>query len=266
MTPSSQLVDSRSMIIDLGFGCGDQSIYLAQLPRKSPQKQTRDSAAEENYLFDTYIGLTIASSQFAFANQRLYSHTGLDKARVKLFCADAAKPVSWSEDIHEAVANISTEKGPKDTASTTFMPNTWVLALDTLYHFKPSREAIFLHAFRELNASIMAFDLFLSDTPSLFDLILLWIICLFAESAFSNFLTIAQYKDQLRAAGYDESKIEIRDISDHVFPGIASFIKRRDGELNTIGMNIGRYRVAGRMFGWWAQSGIIRGCIVVARR
>lgn len=264
--PSSQLLNSRPMIIDLGFGCGDQSIYLAQLAHKSRQKQTRDSAAEEKYLFDTYIGLTIDASQFAFANQRLYSHAGLDKARVKLFCADAAKPVTWSEGVHQAVANTSTENVSRGTASATLMRSTWVLALDTLYHFKPSREAIFVYAFRELNASIMAFDLFLSDTPSLLDRILLRIICLFAESPFSNFLTIAQYKNQLRAAGYDESKIEIQDISDHVFPGIASFIKRRDGELKTIGMNIGRYRVAGKMFGWWARSGIIRGCIVVARR
>lgn len=266
MMPSDQLADTRLTVIDLGFGCGDQTIYLAQLPRKTPQKQTRDSAAEENHLFDTYIGLTIASSQFAFASQRLYSDAELDRARVKLFCADAAKPVSWSEEIYEAVANTSTEKGSKNTASARFMRNTWILALDTLYHFKPSREAIFRHAFGELDASIMAFDLFLSDTPSLLDLILLRIVCLFAESPFSNFLTTAQYKNQLRTAGYDESNIEIRDISDHVFPGIASFIKRRDGQLKKIGMNIGRYSVAGKMFGWWARSGIIRGCIVVARR
>jgi hypothetical protein len=264
--PSSQLKATRSEVIDLGFGCGDQSIYIAQLPRKVSRQRTGDSAAEENYLFDSYIGLTIAPSQFAIANERLYSNSKLDRARVQLFCADAAKPTSWAKDIHEAVANISTEKGGTDVASTTSKHTTWVLALDTLYHFKPSREPIFRHAYGQLNASIMAFDLLLSDTPSLMDLILLRIISLFAETPFSNFLTTAQYKNQLRAAGYDENKIEIRDISDHVFAGMASFIDRRDRQLKNIGTTIGRYRVAGKVFGWWARSGIVRGCIIIARR
>ena len=264
--PFSQSNTTRFRVIDLGFGCGDQSIYLTQLTRKI--RRTGDSATDppRHYLLDSYVGLTIAPSQFRFANKRLHSSSYKKGSRVKLFCADAAKPSTWTKDIHEAATNTSTKEDGTDVASTTHNQATWVLALDTLYHFMPSREPIFRHAFGELNASIMAFDLLLSDTPSSWDLILLRLVCFFAATPFSNFLTITEYTNGLLAAGYDRNKIEIRDISDRVFAGMASFIERRDGELKNIGMTIGRYRVAGKMFKWWARSGIVRGCIVVARR
>lgn len=188
---------------------------------------------------------------------------GTNENRIKLFCADAAKPKTWTKDIQEAT---STKKVDTDVASKTPHQATWVLALDTLYHFIPSREPIFHHAFGELNASIMAFDLLLSETPSHWDLILLRLVSFFAATPFSNFLTATEYRKQLLAAGYDRNKVEIRDISDHVFAGMVAFIERRDRELKTTGMNIGRYRMAGKVFKWWARSGIVRGCIVVARR
>jgi hypothetical protein len=196
----------------------------------------------------------------------LFSSPDTKGSRFKLFCADAAKPSTWTKDIHEAVAGKSTKEDGTYVAPTTPNQATWVLALDTLYHFIPSREPILRHAFGELNASIMAFDLLLSDTPSIWDLILLRLVCFFAATPFSNFLTLTEYRTQLLAAGYHRNKIEIRDISGHVFAGMASFIERRDGERKTIGMTIGRYRVAGKVFKWWARSGIVRGCIVVARR
>ena len=264
--PFGQSNATSFRVIDLGFGCGDQSVYLAQLERKI--RRTGDSAtsAPRHYLLDSYVGLTIVPSQFRFANKRLYSSPYKNGSRVKLFCADAAKPSTWTKDIHEAATATSTKEDGTDVAPARCNEATWVLALDTLYHFMPSREPIFRHAFGELNASIMAFDLLLSDTPSIWDLILLRLVCFFASTPFSNFLTITEYRKRLLAAGYCRNNIEIRDISDHVFTGMASFMERRDGELKNTGMTIGRYRAAGKVFKWWAYSGIVRGCIIIARR
>ncbi len=217
-----------------------------------------------HYLLDSYVGLTIVPSQFRFANERLSLIT--NRSRVKLFCADAAKPSTWTKEIHEAATDTSIEEDGTNIAPTAPKQATWVLALDTLYHFIPSREPIFRHAFGELNASIMAFDLLLSDTPSVRDLMLLRLVCFFAATPFSNFQTITEYRNQLVAAGYDRHKIETRDVSNHVFAGMASFIERRDGELKHNGMTIGRYRAAGKMFKWWARSNVVRACIVIARR
>ncbi len=263
--PSGQSDTTSIKVIDLGFGCGDQSIYLAQLARK--KRPTKDSATDSprRYLLDSYVGLTIAPSQFRFANERLCSSSSTNGSRIKLFCADAAKPSTWTKDIHEATIDTSAKEDGTDVSLTPYQA-TWVLALDTLYHFVPSREPIFRHAFGALNASIAAFDLILSDTPSTRDLILLRLVCFFSATPFSNFHTIAEYRNRLLTAGYDRNKIEIRDISDHVFAGMALFIEKRDRELKHTGMTIGRYRAAGKVFRWWARSGIVRGCIIIAKR
>ena len=262
--PSALSNAVRLQVIDLGFGCGDQSIYLTQLLHRATSVENGIGGSRP--LVDSYVGLTIVPSQFGFASERLRPYSNTDKARVRLFCADAANPSSWSKNIHEAITSFPIQQEETEVASLPLKQSTWVLALDTLYHFTPSRESIFRHASEELNASIMAFDLLLSDTPSLWDLILLRIVSLFAATPFSNFLTAAQYKSQLLAAGYDSTNIDITDISEHVFAGMASFIDKTDGDLNKIGLNIGRYKVAGKMFKWWARSGVVRGCIIVARR
>lgn len=266
--PSASSNASNLTLIDLGFGCGDQIIYLTQILRGTTAKQIVDSANDEPmaFLFDIYVGITISPSQFTFACERLHSYSNHDKTKVRLFCANAANPDSWSNDIHEAMTNLPAQRRETNHASSSLERTTWVLALDSLYHFIPSRELIFHHAFEELKASIMAFDILLSDKPSIKDLILLRIVALFTGIPFSNFLTIAQYKSQLLAAGYESSRIDIQDISEHVFDGMSSFMETRDRELKYIGMDIGRYRVAGKVFKWWAQTGIVRGCIIVAKR
>jgi len=254
--PLDRSNNTRLRIIDLGFGCGDQSLYFAQLSNRS---------SPTSCLLDEYVGLTDIQSQFRFAEDRIRFCSDIPETRFKLFCADAAKPSTWTKDIHEAAMHTTKKSNGTDTISTSDQ-ETWVLGLDTFYHFFPSRKPIFRHAFGKLDASIMAFDLLLSDTPSFWNLVILRFICSFAGIPFSNFITVTDYEDQLVAAGYDRNRVEIQDISNHVFAGIASFIERQDRELKGIGMTVGRYRGAGKMFKWWARSGLVRGCIVVARK
>ena len=265
-TPPILSNDTSLKLIDLGFGCGDQSIHLTQQIGRTTSWRNADKVNHQpRAIFESYVGLTISPLQYKLACDRLYSNHDLDKTRVHLYCADAAAPKSWSREIHESMRNFPIKQGI-EFATSPLKHTTWVLALDTLYHFTPSREPIFHYAFKELHASIMAFDLLLSDNPSFWDLVLLRIVSQFTGTPFLNFLTDTQYKNQLLAAGYDSSKIDVRDVSEHVFSGIASFIERRDGELKRIGLGIGRYKVAGKVFKWWARTGVIRGCIVIARR
>ena len=76
-----------------------------------------------------------------------------------------------------------------------------------------------------------------------------------------NFLTEKEYVDQLVDSGYTRERIQIRDVSEHVFAGLADFVGRRDKEIG-----VGKFRVVGWVFGWWARSGIVRGVIVSAKR
>lgn len=264
--PFAQSSASRLKIIDLGFGCGDQSLYLTQLAHEPQHIESLSIDKPDRFFLDSYIGLTVVPLQFCFASARLLSSSNISGDRVKLFCEDAANPASWSKAAQQAVANASTMEDDKGLVTTTDHQNTWILALDTLYHFLPSRQPIFKHACRELNASIMAFDLFISDTPSIWELALLRIVCSMAATPISNFLTVKEYRSQLVEAGYRSEDIVIRDISNRVFDGMATFIERQDHELKQNGMSIGKYKAAGKVFRWWARSGVVRGCIVVARK
>lgn len=286
---SDENVHSRIHLVDVGIGCGDQSLYLMQKRKKKQGKDER--------LFDSYVGLTLASSQAEYARRRVSqaekssttTTTGVT-GQVRIFCADAANPESWSEDLKRAVdaAGLGGRRGASypnttttstdsiattetlDRTSTTTPAaahQTWLLALDTLYHFHPSREPLLHYAQSHLHASLMAFDLLLSDSASTLDKFLLRLVCLFTGTPYSNFLTEAQYVDMLvKRVGYDRAKIEVRDVSDRVFPGIAKYMQRRERELRRFGMTLGKFRAAGKVFGWWARSGIVRGVIVVARR
>ncbi len=288
-------------LIDLGFGCGDQTIEITK-----------------NYptLASSYIGLTIDPKQHNFAHQRLSSlgllqdlslttdtpsdhpnkeeqaeldeypnhqtdflHQKLEdhvkevngrEKNVHLFCADAAQPAKWTDEIKEAItpnlAKQLRETSQKPSLSKMRKQETWVLGLDTLYHFSPSRQPIFNHAYQKLQASIMAFDLIFGEGTTLVERACMRIIALVMGCPMSNFMTAIEYRKQLLKAGYVEDKVEINDISEYVFKGLADYLKKRDEELEVyLGRGLGAYKVFGWVLRWWARSGIVRGCIVVAK-
>ena len=288
-------------LIDLDFGCGDQTIEI-----------TTDYPT----LASSYIGLTIHPKQHNFAYQRLSSfrllqdpslitdtpsdhpnkeepveldrypnrqtdllHQKLEdhakevdgkKKNIRLFCADAAQPAKWTDELQEAIkpnlAKQLHENSQKSCLSKLRQQETWILGIDTLYHFSPSREPIFNHAYQKLQASIVAFDLIFGEGTTLVERICMRIIALFMGYPMGNFMTATEYRKQLLKAGYEEDKVEIRDISEYVFKGLADYLKKRDEELKVyLGRGIGTYKVSGWLLRWWARSGVVRGCIVVAK-
>ena len=183
------------------------------------------------------------------------SPSGTTTPKAQIFAANAADPTTWDPELIKATTNTS--KNPNQT---------WLLALDTLYHFTPSRKPLFKHAYHELQASFMAFDLLLSDTPSFWDKLRIRAICLVAGMPFSNLLTKKGYEDMLVQVGYERDMIEMRDVSEDVFAGIAGYIREKDAELGKFGMGVGKFKGPAKVFDWWARSGVIRGFVVVARR
>ncbi|KKA23325.1 hypothetical protein T310_2635 [Rasamsonia emersonii CBS 393.64] len=236
-------------LVDVGFGCGDQTLYLTR------QLSRVDDRDRQRPLFDNYVGITINRHQAEFARQRLSENTAETETwtpNVRIFCADAANPTSWSSELRDVVSRpVSENESSKES--------TWLLALDTLYHFKPSRQPLFNYAYEHLHASIMAFDLILSDSASMIDRILLRLVCLLASTPFSNFKTHSEYRQMLITAGYSSDSIEMQDISEYVFSGIAGYIERREAELKRFGMGLGKLRQAGKVFGWWGRSGVSYG-------
>jgi hypothetical protein len=248
-------------VLDLGFGCGDQINLLLNL--RTGDRGTSGLAKElssAERLINRYVGITLNRSQFNYAKQRLSDSDALkDSQRVRIFCADAAKPSKWSAELHESVTRLKV--GDHQPA-----PEIWVLALDTVYHFFPSRKPVLEYAYRELGASIMVFDLLVSDNASLGSRLLLAVLALLMGCPANTLMTEHRYRNMLHRAGYREDRIEFRDISEHIFAPMARFLNERNKGLRLLGLDIGGFVVAKWMFEWWARSGVARGIIVVGRR
>ncbi|OHW98474.1 hypothetical protein CSPAE12_02893 [Colletotrichum incanum] len=235
-------------ILDLGIGCGDQSLELAQLIHQGSWDEYR------------YVGLTLNPSQFHLASKQPFQQFQIPRSHsrtIQVFRADAARPGMWDEDVKSAITSLANEY-PEDQAR-------WVLALDCMYHFSPDRKLMFNFAAQELDASFMAFDLLLGDTTSFQQKLLVKIIGLAMGCPVGAFMTETKYKKQLSEAGYHEKHISFRDITDHVFSGLVDHIKRQEEALRPFGISVGKFKVAGKVFSWFARSKALRATIVVAR-
>lgn len=293
----------RFRLLDVGIGCGDQSLRALGYKRvKAAESQSGPGAAEKNDgekdsqdaswrhepLFDSYTGITSIPVQARFASERVHQYQqeqeqnqqqgkkNENPPKANIFCANAANPSSWPAELNSSILPKSkskpeskSESPPQDTNQPLRKDKqgTWLLALDTLYHFTPSRLPLLTYTKNTLSASLMAFDLCISNETSLWQRLLLRLLCLFAGMPYGNFLTEEGYKDLLVRAGYEENKIVFRDVSGDVFSGIAGFIDRRDNEVRRFGLGkgLGKFREAGRVFRWWARTGVVRGVIIVAR-
>lgn len=237
-------------LVDVGFGCGDQTLYLTREILPDEDSKSRRP------IVDNYIGITINKVQAAFAQERLKTDDSTTPTHI--FCADGADPTSWPDSLTQTISRVCTS----DTRNAS---STWLLALDTLYHFQPSRQRILSLARNDLRASLMAFDLLLSDSASWWQRLLLRIICLVASTPYANFISRKEYIDTLVRAGYARDGIKVDDVSEYVFSGIAAYMQQRDAQLRPFGIGLGKLNAAAMIFGWWARSGVVRGVVVVAR-
>lgn len=262
-------------ILDVGCGCGDSSLYLTRKNHigsecapshgSDPQAQAQDITGQRSV--DTYIGVTLVPEQAALAQQRVdesrksnrKSNQDAGSGFAEVFCADAADPSSWPGELKDSISDMAdTSSDPK--------VGTWVLALDTMYHYRPSRLPLFQYANSTLNASIMAFDLIMGPETSWKQRLFVRLTCWLTRSPYGNFASEEEYKTLLVKSGYKPSQIEIKDISVHVFPGLVRFLHQRVGEGTPFGLNVSKFRAAELLFGWWANTGVIRGVIVTARK
>ncbi|KAF8423272.1 hypothetical protein EV426DRAFT_534422 [Tirmania nivea] len=268
--PPGKITRDRSIsILDLGFGCGDQTLYLT---RQLPQ----------NIDVTSYVGITLSKVQYNFAKKRILDRLEDDtpmpfsllngdqkrKGNISLYTADASNPASWPSSLHlSLLPALSPPTSPfSQPPSQKPSPAHWTLGLDSLYHFRPSRLPVLKYTHDKLQSNLLAFDLLrpssrMSVTQSLF----LRAFCIAASIPYHNLLTKEEYIHMLvTQVGYHEEEIIIEDISDFVFPGLASFVSRRTREMEKIGMKWRRW--AGfKVVAWVVQKSLLRGGVVLAR-
>lgn len=310
--------DNSISILDLGFGCGDQTLFLSRMARGHCCFSTESQRDENKHFANTfrlsepalntchlsYVGITSNAAQACLATKRLrcehenLSCNEIGRVKMHLFVGDGAKPDTWtekplraaleeaffgskqnfqgSEDHEGSEGGIKLQEG----AIVASVPRRWILALDTLYHFRPSRAALFHYARTELGASIMAFDIVRYSSSSDFsggsagDITFLNKIFLRMAAWLSgcspqldcSFPTQDEYINLIVRAGYSREKIEIRDVTDHVFAPLADFMAFQDQKLRVYGLGLGGgLRMARWLFRWWAGGNVVRGVIMVAR-
>ncbi|CRK47545.1 hypothetical protein BN1723_007602 [Verticillium longisporum] len=261
LIPKSPTVARRGAlaVLDLGFGCGDQTWHLARLTASGPWSDFR------------YVGLTLNEAQVQTASRKICravasaTNTSASASAsadldiradtFKLFRADAARPATWPAPVADAVRALADER----------FTDRWLVALDCLYHFSPSRRPVFAYAARELGARVAAFDLLLSEGASWRERLVLRAVGVFMGCPVGTFLVEDAYRDQLVECGYDRDGIEIRDITDHVFSGLVRFLDGQERALGEYGVSLGGFKLAGRLFDWFARSGVVRAVVVIAR-
>jgi hypothetical protein len=244
-------------IIDLGFGCGDQCLYIKNIFENQSQGETDNQRRRR---LKAYVGITLDYPHFCIAQERLGLKPSNSNSVFEIYCADAGRPASWTLELRNTVSLACQTKGEKGDHE------NWLLGLDSLIHFQPSRWPVIEYANRKLDASLMAYDLCIGENLSVGQRIILRLMALFGQSPYANWVTIQEYRERLVMAGYARERIEIRDISEHVFDPLAGFLRKREVELEQYGLSIGRFRYAGRMFAWWGRTGVVRGCIIIARK
>ena len=256
-SPGTNSTSSTFSVIDLGFGCGDQSLYFKN--HFSGEARAQDQLHATKRL-KAYVGITLDRDQFGIAQERLDQDPAPENTLVKLYRADAGKADAWSPELAKDVATACQPDDPK------VEHENWILGLDTLYHFQPSKWPVIDYACTQLGASLMAYDLCMADNLSFWHRLVLRIMAFLGHSPFVNWATMEEYRERLIKAGYDPNKIEIIDISEHVFRPLARFMRRREIELKRYGMSIGRFKHGTAMFDWWGRSGVVKGCIIIARK
>lgn len=238
-------------ILDVGFGCGDQTWELARALEAPTWNEYR------------YVGLTLNPAQLEVAQQRQEREIASANRRgvqlwpgsFRLFQADAGQPDSWKRPVKTMVEALGDEK----------FTDKWFMALDCMYHFSPSRAPLLHYTSQKLGANLMAFDLLMNDKASKLGSLIARLIGMMGGSPYSAFLTELQYKELLVASGYDRESILIRDVSYDVFPGLVAFLDKQKRDLGPYGITLGKYNVAKRIFRWFGNSGTIRASIVVAK-
>jgi hypothetical protein len=254
---SNRNIVNTLSIIDLGFGCGDQCLYFKDV-LDTQEQGGKDS--DRKRLLKAYVGITLESPHFCIAQERLGLKQSNTNELFEIYCADAGRPASWTPEIKKSISLACQAKDEKPDHE------NWLLGLDTLIHFQPSRWPVIEYANRTLDASLMAFDLCIAENLSVRQRIILRLMAFFGQSPFANWVTIQGYRERLVEAGYARERIEILDVSEHVFGPLAGFMRKREVELEQYGLSIGRFRYAAGMFSWWSRTGLVRGCIIVARK
>ena len=234
-------------MVEVGCGCAETAQVLL--------KEYADQCTQ-------WVGLTISPVQVHIADTRLQeTQKSLPKtdSKYQIFTADAANPDSWSSVIQDSVRSSSSDSEP------------WFVALDTLVGFQPSRKEVLSYACNELGASVALTDHLKKEDKDMtsLDRAKTWASFRLLDTPLDSILTRRQYVDLLVDCGFKRENISIVPYTEHVYTPYSQFIEqqgRRWQEMGGSKWDYMDFTLAGWVTGWWARSGMVEACMIVARR
>lgn len=233
-------LNKNSRILDVGFGCGDQLLLWLK-----------------DYDVHSLSGINYSTSQTQLAQRRLHQ-LGYIKSSENIIQGDVA-----------ALNNSLTVKNHEI--------NT-VLALDCAYHF-PCRRTFFTDSYEILknsqkrlvdeasDASIGLTDIVLaSSSLSWRKRLMLNIMLSLSQIPQKNIVTLAEYKNQLQQAGFDQ--VVSHDISESVFEPFGDWLRsQKTGALYLAGQRSARikYKVTTAFLAWAYRNNVLRYVVISAK-
>lgn len=105
---------SRRTFLDLGFGCGDQTLYLTQgLLKTTPSWGYSDqSTLQRSPSLDKHTGITLDPSQYSYANEILASHCASNDLPSRS-SATTLRIRLWDDEFPRAVKELPSRTSPK---------------------------------------------------------------------------------------------------------------------------------------------------------
>ncbi|KAL2819009.1 hypothetical protein BDW59DRAFT_174997 [Aspergillus cavernicola] len=227
-------------MVEVGCGCAETAqVLLKDFPGQCTQ----------------WVGLTISPIQVQIAETRLLKaqESPQTESKYRIFTADAARPDTWSSEVQDSIRSLS---------------NPWLVALDTLVDFRPSREAILSYARQDLGASVAITDHLRKEDMGILDRLKLYASFRLLDTPLNHVLTRKQYIDLLVKCGYKRENISFIPYSEHVYAPYSRFISQQGQRWQEMGGSKWDYMdfsLAGFVTGWWARSELVEACIIVAR-
>ncbi|KAF9976561.1 hypothetical protein BGZ73_008316 [Actinomortierella ambigua] len=226
-------IDEKSHLLDVGFGCGDQTVYMAELYR--PKRIT---------------GITIEPLQHYAAEQLvLNSRNRIPATSIDLYVADASRLLDFVQE-HQQKPGTQREPSTRDQYF------THIISIDSAYHFNTRRQ-FFEQAYAVLapgKGRLAMADVIPTRDPPVTGLkgwLFRQFSRLYLKVPLENMQTLEAYRQTLVEVGFED--IEIEAVEDQVFLGWADFIATQLKVLKSVGLV--RPRV-----GWsfWAIQKVLR--------
>ncbi|KAF9114273.1 hypothetical protein BGX27_011251 [Mortierella sp. AM989] len=199
-------INQDSHILDVGFGCGDQDVYMAQL-----------------YQPAQITGITIEAIQHHAALE-LIKRTSTPGTEIQLHVADASNLPEFLESTPTVFSKAQSNRDRHFTH---------VVSIDSAYHYN-TRAQFLKNAALVLapeTGRLALADMILAKPAPTSKLGRAIFEAVFGamEVPAINMKTMDEYKQDLKDAGFVD--IEIECIEDRVFSGLAQYIQEQTGRL-----------------------------------